>query len=425
MKPFCIPLPRHWSRQVKSAILHVISLAHWSLIHSHSWAADSPLKRVQLAGELSQARQDIALLREEVRIKDTHMARIHPHQRPFYPPTERMAILELRAARGWNLEQTARAFLVKPATISRWMKRLDEESEQALVKLPTPVNKYPAFVAHIVKRLKVLCPAMGKKRIAQVLTRAGLRLSAASVARFLNQEPRPPKPIPTSSAQARPSARTVIAHYPNHVWHVDLTAVPSSSGFWIPWPPFALFQQWPFCWWLVVALDQFSRSIVGFCLFKRPPSSNQIRHVLNHAIQRVGHAPKYIISDKGSQFWNPAFKHWCQRHNIHPRFGAIGKYGSIAVIERFFRSLKSECTRRILIPLRQVTFQLELDIYIQWYHQHRPHQGIHGLTPKEHHGYIRTKRPGQPPEFNNELTLDLTFLKGRAHLPIVRLRKAG
>jgi hypothetical protein len=34
------------------------------------------------------------------------MAQIPAHRRPHYPPTERMAILELRAARGWNQVQT-------------------------------------------------------------------------------------------------------------------------------------------------------------------------------------------------------------------------------------------------------------------------------------------------------------------------------
>lgn len=105
MNPAAIPLPDHWPKQVKSAILHAISLAHWSLIHSRAWAADSPLQRVRLAGLLDQARNEVALLKDELRIKDARMARIPPHHRPFYPPTERMAILELRAARGWNLDQ--------------------------------------------------------------------------------------------------------------------------------------------------------------------------------------------------------------------------------------------------------------------------------------------------------------------------------
>ncbi|MEE9246160.1 MAG: helix-turn-helix domain-containing protein, partial [Gemmatimonadota bacterium] len=42
-------------------------------------------------------------------------------------PTERLAILELRAARGWSLEQTAERMLVTPNTVASWMGRLDEE----------------------------------------------------------------------------------------------------------------------------------------------------------------------------------------------------------------------------------------------------------------------------------------------------------
>ena len=37
-----------------------------------------------------------------------------------------------------------------------------------------------------------------------------------------------------------PSARIVTANRPNHVWHVDLTVVPTNAGFWVPWLPFAL-----------------------------------------------------------------------------------------------------------------------------------------------------------------------------------------
>ena len=44
-----------------------------------------------------------------------------------------MAILELKAARGWSLEQTAKAFHVTAATIASWMNRLDEDGPDALV----------------------------------------------------------------------------------------------------------------------------------------------------------------------------------------------------------------------------------------------------------------------------------------------------
>jgi transcriptional regulator with XRE-family HTH domain len=38
-----------------------------------------------------------------------------------------MAILELRAQRGWSLDETGQRFLVEPRTIAAWMKRLDEQ----------------------------------------------------------------------------------------------------------------------------------------------------------------------------------------------------------------------------------------------------------------------------------------------------------
>lgn len=72
------------------------------------------------------------------------MAGIPPHHRPYYRAT--LAILELKAARGWSLEQTAKTFFVCPKTIAAWMKRIDEGGAAALVQLPVPVNRFPDFV---------------------------------------------------------------------------------------------------------------------------------------------------------------------------------------------------------------------------------------------------------------------------------------
>jgi len=56
--------------------------------------------------------------REECRIKDARMQRIRAQRRPHYPPMEPLAILELRAAHGWSVAQTAERFLVTPATVA-------------------------------------------------------------------------------------------------------------------------------------------------------------------------------------------------------------------------------------------------------------------------------------------------------------------
>jgi predicted RNA polymerase sigma factor len=88
-----------------------------------SFQANRINERVRLKAELDRARQELALLKEEVRIKDARMARIPPPRRPHYPPSERMAILELKTARGWSLEQAARTFFLAAATIAYWLRR--------------------------------------------------------------------------------------------------------------------------------------------------------------------------------------------------------------------------------------------------------------------------------------------------------------
>src|SRR5436309_5527501 len=97
-----LPLPKKWPRRVRSAVIHTISLAHTSLTHARSVAANSINARIRLKEEIDRLRNEISMLQEEVRIKDARWEVIPAHRRPHYAPTERLAILELRAARGWS-----------------------------------------------------------------------------------------------------------------------------------------------------------------------------------------------------------------------------------------------------------------------------------------------------------------------------------
>ena len=207
-----IPLPKAWTEQVRSAVLHVLSLAQYAAVYTRAWAADSVNTRVRLKAENDQLAQEVALLREEIRIKDARMARIGPHRHPHDPPTQRMAILELKAARGWSLEQTGRLFLLTSATIASWMKRVDAEGPDALVQLCEPVNKFPDFVRYVVQRLRILSPTMGKVKIAETLARAGLHLSVTTVGRILKE-----KPVPASepTQKTETTGQVVTSKYPN------------------------------------------------------------------------------------------------------------------------------------------------------------------------------------------------------------------
>ena len=438
-----IPLPKSWPTQVRSAILHVISLAQFATDHTRSWAANSINARIRLQTERDQALAEVFRLREEIRIKDARTAIIHPHRRSHYPPTERLAILELKAARGWSLEQTARVFHVTAPTIASWLGRLDEQGPDALVQTRTPVNRFPDFVRYIVQRLKALCPAMGKVKIAQTLTRAGLHLCATTVGRILKEDAAP-KPRPTKNAPS--SGRLVTAKHPNHVWHIDLTVVPTGLGFWVPWLANALTQQYPFCWWLGVVVDHYSRRIMGISVFAKRPNGREFCAFMGRTIGRSAR-PKYIICDRDKIFDCDAFRAWVKRKGIKPpRYGKVGEHGSIAVVERFILSLKTELIRHIVVPMRRDKFLRELVHYQEWFNDQRPHTTLGGRTASEayHHRRPANRRPRIEPRKNwargwpcakpwalvagkpgDAFTLHVDLQKSRRHLPVVTLERAA
>ena len=439
-----IPQPKAWPSRVCSAILHTIGLAQFALTRARGWAADSLSIRVRLKVQLDQTLQELALVREEMRIKDSRMCRMPPHRRPFYPPTERMAILELKAARGWSLKQTAKAFFVTAATISSWLGRLDEQGSDALVQLRTPVNRFPDFVRYAVQRLKALCPAMGKVRIAETLARAGLHLGATTVGRVLREKPQPALPNTASAPVGR--QRVVTAKYSNHLWHVDLTVQPTLPGLCCSWLPFALPQCWPFAWWLAFAEDHFSRRVMGYAVCRKQPTSEQVRAMLGRAIATAGTVPRHLICDRGRQFDCEDFRHWCCRKGIKPSYGAIGKHGSLAVIERLILTVKLLLRCLPLMPLRDAAMRREVGLIAAWYNGERPHMALGGRTPDE--VYFDRFPANRKPRFEPRehwprsspcakpwalvrgkpgvcLQLEVEFQAGRTHLPIVRVKRAA
>jgi putative transposase len=226
-----------------------------------------------------------------------------------------------------------------------------------------------------------------------------------------------------------------------------LTVVPTIGGFWIPWWPFAIPQRWPFCWWVAMVVDHFSRRAMGTATFKREPTAREMTRWLGSVSRAVGGWPGHIVTDHGPQFTAEAFGAWCRRHGIQQRFGAIGKYGSLAVIERFIRSLKSECTRLLpVVPLARTPFARELDQYIAWYNAERPHSRFGARTPDEIYfgSFPACRRPRFEPRQRwprrsrcatphalirgrpgAVLELIVEHRGGRKHLPVVSLTRVA
>jgi transposase InsO family protein len=192
-------------------------------------------------------------------------------------------------------------------------------------------------------------------------------------------------------------------------------------------------------------MDHCSRACIGFAIFSSQPRGKDVHEFLDGVIAKHG-KPKYIITDSGKQFDCHAYRTWCGAHVIEPGFGAVGQHGSIAVIERFFRSFKGECMRRILVPYNLDDVRHEIELYVTWYNNLRPHETLDGATPFEIHegiqpaNQLRRLEPrqhwprGSPcaaPAVDIEgdpgirFELHLEFVEGRKHLPIIELRKVA
>ncbi len=107
-----LPIPSGWNKRVQSGILQAISLGRHCFVSIVARMANSPNAVDRVVARNERLQNEVESLREELRLKDARMARVPTHRRPHYSPTERLSILQLRSARGWNMAQTADRFLV-------------------------------------------------------------------------------------------------------------------------------------------------------------------------------------------------------------------------------------------------------------------------------------------------------------------------
>jgi hypothetical protein len=63
-------LPRHWTRSVKAALVHAMSLAHYALLSTRGRAVPRRNGHAGFSAQADQLPEEINLLREEIRIKD-------------------------------------------------------------------------------------------------------------------------------------------------------------------------------------------------------------------------------------------------------------------------------------------------------------------------------------------------------------------
>ncbi len=78
-----LPLPRQWSGRVRAAVIHAISLAQFALTAARVTSRRDKRAPTRQDRQIERLRQEVHLLKEELRLKDARMRRVPGRRRPY------------------------------------------------------------------------------------------------------------------------------------------------------------------------------------------------------------------------------------------------------------------------------------------------------------------------------------------------------
>jgi transposase InsO family protein len=190
-----------------------------------------------------------------------------------------------QARHGLSVRATARAFVVSVQTVVNWRREV-LEGRVRFVQARRPVNALPDLVADLVHLLKREWPRWGSRRVSGILARMGLEASRSSVQRLLRRPRRPTRRARSSRSGRGP----LVARRPDHIWLLDFTRV---GG---------LFRSV----WVGAVIDAFSRKVLAIGVVRGEPTVAFAIRLLCEAVGVAG-APRWVVTDRGSQFTSRAF----------------------------------------------------------------------------------------------------------------------
>lgn len=277
------------------------------------------------------------------------------------------------------------------STISKWRKRFEKDGLAGLVDMGSRPNHQPKktsqWIIDKIISLKKNNPEMGSTAASQNLMRhENVSLSAKTVAKVFKQQnlcdgdeghaemsykvkgDKDKRLEQTLEKEIGVWERFSRAH-PNELWQMDIMCFYIRDAHQV---------------YLISALDDCSRMIVGWGLYRQQTADN-VLEVLRSALARHG-APKEILTDQGAQF-----KHWggvtqfeklLSKLNIvhtkarphHPQ--TCGK------IEAYHKTIQRELIDKDFFLSQEQAIE-RIARFVEHYNHARPHSSLDGFTPSD------------------------------------------
>jgi putative transposase len=223
----------------------------------------------------------------------------------------------------------------------------------------------------VIDEAHLLYPFFGSRQLTRWLRRQGYKINRKRVQRLmelLGLETIYRKPnLSRANAAHRVYPyllKKMIVNRPNQVWATDITYVPVQGGF----------------AYLCAVIDWHSRCVLAWELSNTLDTAFCVRTV-QRALQTHG-KPEIFNTDQGAQFTSHEFTRQLLDHGIKISMDGKGRALDNIFIERFWRTIKYE-EIYLKTYLSLVDANVQIDAYVRFYNQHRPHSSHQGATPAE------------------------------------------
>ena len=210
---------------------------------------------------------------------------------------------------------------------------------------------------------QLLYPVEGYRRLTYMMLDADVvAVSPASVWRVLHQANRlqkfPSKPSKKGTGFVQPLK-------PHEHWHIDIAHINIHGTF----------------YYLCAVLDGASRYLIDWCI-RESMTEAQIEILLQRAKEKFPNAKPRIISDNGPQFIAKDFKEFIRISGMtHVRTSPYYPQSN-GKLERWNKSIKSECIRPG-VPLCREDAERLVEQYVAVYNEKRLHSALRYVTPKD------------------------------------------
>jgi putative transposase len=219
-------------------------------------------------------------------------------------------------------------------------------------------------------------PAFGARKLKVFLQKEDIQIGRKLVTRFMKEMgiypvyPKPNLSKPDKSQKKIPYLlRNMNIFLPNQVWAVDITYIPTGRSH----------------MYLTAIIDWHSRMIMGWAL-SDTLDATPVLEAVRAAVEKHG-KPGIINSDMGSQFSSKEYREYLKSAGIRQSMDGKGRWVDNIIIERWFRSLKTEYIYINEFPTPR-SLRVGISEYIEAYNSERPHQSLGYKTPATAYGMV-------------------------------------